>query len=289
MATKPQASNHSAAVNSDTKMHALSQYIEQHHNHRLTLQLLASHVNMSASHLQKRFSKAMGMSPKKYQEAYRLKHFKRALKAGHAVTDAVYEAGYESSSRIYGKLDAHIGMTPGNYRKGGSNESISYAADQTPIGKVMIAANDRGICFLQFGSSKRELLAQLKIEFPNANYSAMPENARLAFNGWMQKLNSFITGKSQQLDLPLDIHGTAFQRIVWDYLTSIPSGTLQSYTQVAQGIGKPAAARAVASACANNKIAIAIPCHRVIRGDGSLAGYKWGIKRKQHLIALEQQ
>ncbi len=269
-------------------MHDICRYIEQHYQQRLTLAVLARQAGMSASHFQKVFKQHIGISPRQYQENCRLQQFKQSLKTGESVTQAIHDSGYESTSRIYDKLDAHMGMTPSRYRKGGAGEVISYAVNQTVLGSVMIGATDRGICFLQFDDNQGLLLERLKQEYPNADLQAMPDTSRAVFEQWMQQLAVFLEGKTSELDLPLDIVGTTFQRMVWQYLTTIPVGDLQSYTEVANGLGRPKSVRAVASACANNKIAIAIPCHRVIRGDGSLAGYKWGLPRKRTLIDLER-
>ena len=274
-------------------MHKICRYIEAHYQQRLTLAVLAAQAGMSTSHFQRTFKAAVGMSPKKYQEGCRIRLFKDSLKShlktGENITHPMHASGYESSSRLYEKIDTHIGMTPSKYRKGGDDELISYAAAETSLGRVMVGATDRGICFLQFDDTDDKLLAQLTLEYPKAGFQPMLLDAQPLFDQWIIQLNDFLQAKVRVLDLPMDIRGTAFQCMVWDYLVSIPSGTLQSYTEVANGIGKPKAVRAVASACANNKIAIRIPCHRVIRGDGSLAGYKWGLARKRSLIDLERR
>jgi len=274
-------------------MHDMCRYIEEHYQQRLTLALLAEQAGMSPSYFQRSFTATIGMSPKRYQDGCRIRLFKSSLKAdgsdADTITGAMHSSGYESSSRLYEKIDTHMGMTPGTYRKGGADELISYAAGETGLGRVMIGATDRGICFLQFDDADDKLLAQLQLEYPKASFQPMPLESQPLFDQWIGQLNEFLQGKVRVLDLPMDIRGTAFQCMVWDYLVSIPSGTLQSYTEVANGIGKPKAVRAVASACANNKIAITIPCHRVIRGDGSLAGYKWGLARKRSLIDLERR
>ncbi|ARN75510.1 hypothetical protein BST96_16180 [Oceanicoccus sagamiensis] len=268
-------------------MHDICRYIETHHQQRLTLAVLAEQAGMSPAHFQKLFKKTIGVSPRQYQERCRIQQFKQSLKAGDSVTAAIQNTGYESTSRIYEKLDSHIGMTPNRYKKGGAGETISYASTLTAIGTAMIAATDRGICFLQLDECDALLLQRLKQEFPNAELQSIHASTQPLFDQWMQQLKVFLEGKVEVLDLPLDIIGTAFQHMVWQYLTTIPAGDLQSYTEVARGLGRPNSVRAVASACANNKIAIAIPCHRVIRGDGSLAGYKWGLSRKRRLIDLE--
>ncbi|MDB4032223.1 bifunctional DNA-binding transcriptional regulator/O6-methylguanine-DNA methyltransferase Ada [Porticoccaceae bacterium] len=274
-------------------MHDMCRYIAEHSQQRLTLALLAEQAGMSASHFQRMFTGTIGMSPKKYQDSYRIRLFKNSLKGDRSnpdtITGAMHSSGYESSSRLYEKIDTHMGMTPSTYRKGGAGELISYASAETSLGLVMIGATDRGICFLQFDDTEDRLLAQLGLEYPKASFQPMPLESQPLFDQWIAQLNEFLQGRVRVLDLPIDIRGTAFQCMVWDYLVSIPSGTLQSYTEVANGIGKPKAVRAVASACANNKIAIRIPCHRVIRGDGSLAGYKWGLARKRSLIDLERR
>ena len=277
----------------DNLMHEICRYIESHYQQSLTLAVLAEQAGMSPGHFQRTFKLALGMSPKKYQDACRIRLFKSDLKNDlnkePNITHTMYASGYESSSRLYEKIDTHMGMTPSTYRKGGAGELISYASAETSLGRVMIGATDRGICFLQFDDADDKLFAQLKLEYPKASFQPMPLESQPLFDQWIAQLNEFLQGRARVLDLPMDIRGTAFQCMVWDYLMSIPSGTLQSYTEVANGIGKPKAVRAVASACANNKIAIRIPCHRVIRGDGSLAGYKWGLARKRSLIDLERR
>ena len=270
-------------------MHAMCQYIEKHHGRRLTLQHLADQAGMSSGHFQRTFKQTIGVSPKKFQDNCKLRQFKARLKSGTSVTAALHDSGYESTSRLYEKLDTHMGMTPGSYRKGGADEVISFAVGATELGTVMIGATDRGICFLQFDEDKQRLLDQLEKEYPRAQIKPMSSDQAPLFNEWMALLNGFLQGRTRQFKLPLDIRGTAFQCMVWEYLTTIPAGELQSYTEVAKGIGKPTAVRAVASACANNRIAIVIPCHRVIRGDGNLAGYKWGLARKRTLIDLERR
>lgn len=181
-----------------------------------------------------------------------------------------------------------MNTTLNTQRKASACEDIFYAAAPTSLGRVMVGATDRGICFLQFDDSDDKLFTQLVKEYPMATWKPMPTEDLPTFELWISEINDFLAGKTKQLRLPLDIHGTPFQCIVWSYLMEVPYGCLQSYADVARGIGKPSAVRAVASACGNNKIALAIPCHRVVRGDGQLAGFKWGLARKQALIALEK-
>lgn len=269
-------------------VHALCRYIETHVEDPISLNQIAKKSGYSAAHIQKSFITTIGSSPKTYQNGLRRQKLKRILKNEANVTDAIYGAGYGSSSRVYEKLAENIGMTPMQYRKGGCKVVIHYASGNTSLGVTMIAATERGICFLQFGKNQKELLVELKIEFPTAIIQPMLKSNAAQFDAWMKALNSYLDKKQTLKKLPLDIRGTAFQLLVWRYLQTIPSGEVRSYKQVAQAIGRPKAVRAVASACARNSIAIAIPCHRVVRGDGALAGYHWGIERKRNLIDHER-
>jgi AraC family transcriptional regulator of adaptative response/methylated-DNA-[protein]-cysteine methyltransferase len=188
---------------------------------------------------------------------------------------------------VYGRLNVHLGMTPRSYRRGGAQEAISFAFGTTPLGRVLIGATDRGICYLQFGDSQGELLEQLVAEYPNASVAPSPAASGPEFAAWMTALNAQLKGKPLLAELPLDIQGTAFQKRVWEFLRTIPYGATTSYTEVARGIGAPKSVRAAASACAKNRIGVLIPCHRVLRGSGELAGYRWGLPRKQRLLAIE--
>ena len=275
--------NHSEAMH----FQEICKYIEAHRDEPITLAHLSQLANLSPSHFQKRFKAILGVSPKQYLEACRMNRLKELLRQNHDVTFATFGAGFSSSSRLYEKIDSQLGMTPNQYRHGGKGLSISYADAELSVGQLMIGATDRGICFLQFGNSALELLEILRAEFPNADCSAMPEESMGQFLLWIQMLESYLNGETQILNLPLDIQGTAFQRKVWNYLQSIPYGEIRTYTEVAKGIGQPKAIRAVAGACAANRLAMVIPCHRVIRGDGTLAGYRWGLPLKQSLIDTE--
>ena len=201
----------------------------------------------------------------------------------------IYDAGFGSSSRVYERADAHLGMTPKQYRDGGSNLIITYTTVESPAGRLMIGATDRGICFVQFGGSQEEVLRALEAEYPAALLEAMREPAPPVFRQWIAALSAHLEGRQPHLDLPLDIRATAFQLRVWNYLQSIPYGETRSYGQVAAAIGKPSATRAVASACAKNTVAILIPCHRVIRGTGELGGYRWGLVTESAAIADSEQ
>jgi AraC family transcriptional regulator of adaptative response/methylated-DNA-[protein]-cysteine methyltransferase len=239
--------------------------------------------------LQRSFKAVTGVTPKEYVEVCRVRLLKRRLRAAGDVTTAVYDAGFGSSSRVYERADTRLGMTPKQYRRGGEGVAITYAAVDSPLGRLMIGATDRGICFVQFGDSDEELAAALRREYPAAETAPMAEPHSQAFDEWTAALKGHLAGQQPRLDLPLDIRATAFQMRVWTYLQSIPYGEVQSYGEVAAAIGQPKAVRAVARACATNTVALAIPCHRVIRGTGELGGYRWGLDRKRALLDLERR
>ncbi len=278
------------------KMRALCRHIEAHvatqADKALNLAALGLHAGMSPHHLQRTFKALIGVTPREYAEACRLKVLKGGLRAAPSVTNAIHDAGFGSSSRVYERASTHLGMTPKQYRQGGLGMTISWATANTPLGLLMMAATDRGLCSVQIGDDSIEMVAQLAREFPGA--AITPMKARRGrkndgqFAAWMQALKDHLSSVSLRLDLPLDIQGTAFQMKVWRYLMHIPAGEVQSYSEIARAIGKPTAVRAVASACARNRLAIVIPCHRVIRGDGGMGGYRWGLQRKRSLIAQER-
>jgi AraC family transcriptional regulator, regulatory protein of adaptative response / methylated-DNA-[protein]-cysteine methyltransferase len=229
-----------------------------------------------------------GVTPKEYAEAVRVKRLKKNLRTGDDVTEAIYAAGFGSSSRVYERADTRLGMTPGQYRQGGRHAAISYVATDTALGKLMIGATDRGICFVHFGEDEEALAAELRREYPNAEIAAASAPLHADLARWLEALGGYLAGQEKKLDLPLDIRATAFQMKVWKYLQSIPYGSVESYGEVAAGIGRPAAVRAVARACASNRVALVIPCHRVIRNTGELGGYRWGLARKRSLIDQER-
>jgi AraC family transcriptional regulator, regulatory protein of adaptative response / methylated-DNA-[protein]-cysteine methyltransferase len=255
---------------------------------RLDLAALAARAGLSRFHLQRRFKAVIGVTPREYGEACRMRRLKSELRQSQDVTEAVYAAGFGSSSRVYERADTRLGMTPNQYRRGGEGMAISYASAPTPVGLMMLAATDRGLCFLQFGESEQALAAALHGEYPAAQIAPMSAARGAEFREWMEALRQHLDGQRPQMDLPLDIRATAFQMRVWNYLQGIPYGQVRSYAQVAAGIGSPTAARAVARACASNTVALAIPCHRVIRGSGELGGYRWGLERKQALLSRER-
>jgi AraC family transcriptional regulator of adaptative response/methylated-DNA-[protein]-cysteine methyltransferase len=204
------------------------------------------------------------------------------------VTGAIFGAGYGSLSRVYEKIDTRLGMTPMEYRAGGAGVAITYATARTPLGMMLVGATDRGLCFVQFGDRAEPLLAALAAEYPKARVMACPDPPPPQFDAWVVALNRHLSGATVDMQLPVHVRATAFQLKVWTYLQSIPSGHVASYQEVASAVGHPRATRAVARACAANQVAIAIPCHRVIRATGELGGYKWGTARKRILIDRER-
>ena len=270
---------------------ALVRYIERHAGESIGLADLSREAGLSPYHLQRSFRAILGVTPKQYLDNQRVERFKARLRDGKGsdVTAAIYDAGYGSSSRVYEKADTRLGMTPMEYRSGGRGIEITHVTVETRLGWMVLGATDRGLCFLQFGDEPGALREAMFAEYPGAVFSAMPDPPPVAFQDWMDRLHRYLEGSEQDLRLPVHVAATAFQLKVWRYLQSIPSGSVQSYTEVAQGIGQPTAVRAVASACAGNRVALAIPCHRVIRGNGELGGYRWGLERKRVLIDSERR
>ncbi|MET0535929.1 MAG: bifunctional DNA-binding transcriptional regulator/O6-methylguanine-DNA methyltransferase Ada [Steroidobacter sp.] len=279
---------HTSANVLNQVVHELARQIEAQPEQTISLEQLAKRAGYSPFHLQRSFKAIMGSSPKEYQTAARVRTLKKELRNEKPVADAIYQAGFGSGSRVYEKADGQLGMTPSEYRSGGKGLTISHASGPTPLGLMMIGATDRGICFLQFGDTDEALLGELQQQFPAATVQAMPDSHQPQFEGWLAALNRHLRGLEPRLDLPMDVRGTAFQLIVWRYLQKVPYGEVRSYSEVAAGIGKPNAARAVASACASNSVALLIPCHRVVRGTGELGGYRWGVQRKRVLLDTER-
>jgi AraC family transcriptional regulator of adaptative response/methylated-DNA-[protein]-cysteine methyltransferase len=283
---KPRSAHHSDPI--AERVREICAYIESHSEEPLTLADLAKRAKLSPSHFQRRFKAIVGVSPKQYANAVRLRNLRTHLKSAKDVTAAVYDAGYGSSSRVYEQADTRLGMTPRQYRSGGRDVKITYATIQSCVGLMMVGATDRGLCFVQFGAAEDELLRTLKREYPEAAIEPMVDPHHPEFERWVASLNRHLAGEQPHIALPLDIRHTAFQMRVWNYLQSIPYGEVRSYGEVAAGIAEPGSARAVARACASNVVAIVIPCHRVIRSTGELGGYKWGLDRKRTLIDLER-
>ena len=263
---------------------AICRFIEQHLDEPLTLGRLAKEFHQSPFRLQRRFKAVLGITPREYADSWRLKTLKHRLQSGDSVTRAMYDAGYGSSSRLYERTASQLGMTPDKYRRGAIAATIRYTVADSPLGRMLIAATEKGICAIQFGRTDNELIEGLKREFP----FAVRKNDDGGLKSWMNALVRHIRGKDLNSSLPLDIRATAFQRRVWTYLQSIPFGETKSYSEVAKAIGEPRACRAVARACATNPVAVAIPCHRVVREDGSMGGYRWGMERKKSLLQMER-
>lgn len=266
----------------------LARYIEAHSDEALTLADLAERAGMSPSSLQRAFRAAFGVSPKAYRDAARIHGFKATLRAGGDVTDAIHAAGFGSVSRVYGERLRNLGMTPSAYRAGGAGEVIAYACRDTALGALMMAATDRGVCFAQFGEDRETLLRQLETEFPRATLEPSAHAGSAELNAWIDALVTHLGEGAPRPELPLDLRGTAFQIQVWRFLLSVPEGDVVSYSEVAAGVDRPRAVRAAASACAANRIAVLVPCHRVLRGDGSVGGYRWGLERKRALLDSER-
>ena len=274
-----------AGGNSQTEMvKAVCRYIEQHLDENVTLARLGAEFRQSPFHLQRTFKAVLGISPRAYAESCRLNQLKENLRAGRSVTHAMYDAGYSSSSRLYERTASQLGMTPDKYRRGAVAAPIRYTFANSPLGRMLVAATDKGICTIQFADSDDELEHGLKHEFPFAQRRRDDH----AMQPWRDHLLRQMRGQKLHATLPLDIQATAFQRRVWAYLQSIPFGKTRSYGQVAKAIGHPTASRAVARACATNPVAVAIPCHRVVRENGDLGGYRWGVERKKALLEMEE-
>jgi AraC family transcriptional regulator of adaptative response/methylated-DNA-[protein]-cysteine methyltransferase len=263
-------------------------YVEDHSDEALTLPELAAKASMSRFHFARTFKALVGVTPKQYLAGVRLRRLKEGLDATTSIDRAAHDAGYGSTSRLYEKAAASLGMTPAQYRRDGQGVSISYATLSTPLGLMMIGATDRGICFVGFGDTEQTLQQRLSDEYPKAHIEPMREPHRANFRAWADAIAQFLSGEAPCPDLPLDVVATAFQMRVWKYLQTIPSGEVQSYAEVAAAIGARNGARAVAAACARNPAAVLIPCHRVIRGTGELGGYRWGSARKRALIDRER-
>jgi AraC family transcriptional regulator of adaptative response/methylated-DNA-[protein]-cysteine methyltransferase len=267
------------------KVNAACRYIEANLDNTLHLNELARQVALSPFHFQRLFKRTLGISPREYQQARRAERFRNGLRSAARVTDAIYDAGYSSTSRAYETSATRLGMTPSAFRRGGEGTEIGFTVTDTDLGKLLIAATAKGICSVRFGESEAELLRDLQSEFTAATLKRSDQK--------LQQLSSdvcgLLSGAFISRDIPLDIRGTAFQQQVWNALRSIPPGETRSYATIAQDIGKPKAVRAVANACAANPVAIVVPCHRVVQKNGSLAGYRWGVERKAALLKNEQR
>ena len=262
--------------------------IDAHDEEPQTLKTLQAETGVSTHHLQRSFKEIMGVSPRQYAESQRLKRFKANVKSGASVTDAMYNAGYGSSRALYEKSSAHLGMTPATYGRGGKGMRIVYTTASCALGRLLVAATERGVCSVALGDDDAELIARLFAEYPRASIDARDTLVSPSLNLWLEAILNNLNQKSRTIDLPLDVQATAFQIRVWDELRRIPLGATRSYQEIALAIGRPAAVRAVARACASNHAALVIPCHRVIRADQSLGGYRWGLERKRQLLDRER-
>jgi len=237
-----------------------------------------------ARRLARAFKRVLGITLKQYADARRVARFKQELKRRKQVSPALYEAGYSSTSRVYERTHEQLGMTPATYARGGAGVGIAYVTVSTSLGRLLVAATERGVCRVMLGDTAATLEADLLAEFPAAR---VVQDRSGKLHGWVTSILAYLDGREPDLDLPLDIRATAFQRRVWQELQKIPFGTTLSYGELARRIGQPRATRAVARACATNPAALVIPCHRVVREDGELGGYRWGVERKRALLARE--
>jgi len=271
-------------------------YLDAHLDEPVTLEALGRAVGVSPYHLQKTFKRVTGVSPKEYVSARRVERLKGRLQQGDGVADATYEAGYGSGSRVYERSDAQLGMTPATYKRGGLGMTIRYGTAASPLGRLLVAVSERGVCAVTLGDSDAALEAALRREYPRARIEraqAGGESGDAPLEEQIGAIIRHLEGTQPSLALPIDVQATAFQRRVWQALQEIPYGATRSYGEVAAAIGQPQAARAVAQACATNRVALVVPCHRVVRGDfatsGEAGGYRWGAERKRRLLERERE
>jgi AraC family transcriptional regulator of adaptative response/methylated-DNA-[protein]-cysteine methyltransferase len=248
-----------------------------------SLDALAAAAGLSRFHFHRVFKRVTGLTPKAYATAHRADRVRGALARSATVTDAIYDAGFNSNGRFYESSAKVLGMTPTTFRAGGTGTSVRFAVGECSLGSILVAASDKGICAILLGDDPETLVRTLQDRFPNASLTA--NDAR--FDAWVSRVIGMVEAPKLGLDLPLDVRGTAFQRRVWRALSAIPIGSTASYADIARRIGSPASVRAVAQACAANPLAVAIPCHRVVRSDGELSGYRWGVERKNILLQRE--
>ncbi len=266
--------------------HQIDSHLNEHPDSLPSLAQLSQAAGVSSSHLQRVFKKETGLTPRQYAHTGRLERFKSLVRDGNPVSAAMFDSGFSSSSRLYEDADGQFGMTPGRYKRGGAGTTIGYLFAESPLGSLLVAATGKGICSVKLGGDASVLLNDLQAEFPAADFQEGDETLR----GWLALVLEYLEGERLGLDLPLDIQATAFQRRVWRMLQSIPYGETRSYQQMALDVGLTCnAGRAVGNACASNPVALVIPCHRAVRKDGSLGGYRWGLHRKEALIAMEDR
>lgn len=259
-------------------------YLDEHGDETVTLAALGEHVGCSPHHLQRVFKEKTGISPRQYAAARRVERLKGELKAGTDMTTATYAAGYGSSSRLYEGAADELGMTPATYRRGGEGVAIAYSVAATPLGWLLVARTEKGICAVRLGDDPAELAAGLSSEYPGGHVTYDAAALRPA----VEQIVRLAAGEAPHADLPLDVRATAFQRRVWEALRQIPRGQTRTYGEIAREIGQPDTVRAVGRACGANPVALAIPCHRVVGADGGLGGYRWGVERKRRLLEAER-
>jgi AraC family transcriptional regulator of adaptative response/methylated-DNA-[protein]-cysteine methyltransferase len=256
-----------------------------HEEGPVTLATLATLLGVSPGHLQRTFKSIMGISPRQYTDACRLGQLRTRLKEKRTVTQAMYEAGFGSSSRLYERSADLLGMTPSTYQRGGLHTHIRYTLTDCPLGRLLLAGTAKGVCALYLGDTDGALEKALAEEFPQARREREDQELK----AWVDPIVDHLRGQLPRLDLPLDVQATAFQWRVWEELRKIPRGQTRTYKQIAESLGSATGARAVARACATNPVSVVIPCHRVVRGDGGLGGYRWGLERKRALLDAEAQ
>ncbi len=261
-----------------------AQVLDNELDEPLSVNVLARKLGVRTDALRRAFRQQTGLNPKELAAALRLKRFKKLLREGNSIADALYATGYGSTSRVYERSDAQLGMTPATYQKGGKGMRIKYTTAKSSLGEVLVAATERGVSAVYLGDANANLAKELRDEYPRAEIVA----EKGAFSEWVAEIVARVEGGAPRHELPLDLQATAFQRRVWQELQRIPRGATRTYSQVAKALGKPSAVRAVARACATNPVSIVVPCHRVVRSDGNLAGYRWGISRKQTLLDRER-
>ena len=256
-------------------------HVEQNLDGTITLESIGAAVGQSPFHVQRTFTERFGISPLQYANARRMAIFKTAVRMGKSVVDATYDAGFGSSRALYEKAESHLGMSPAKYRKGARGMSIAYTIAPCSLGYVLVGRTEKGVCKISLGDSHGSLLEDLRHEFPGASIQAQVDVEDL------KSVLDLVEGKQQKSDLPLDLRGTSFQMRVWKELQKIPTGKTATYEEIAERIGSPSATRAVARACASNRVALAVPCHRVVRKGGAISGYRWGVERKRAILARE--
>ena len=262
-----------------------AQALENEIDEPVNVNTLARNLCVRTDSLRRAFRQQTGLNPKQLAAALRLKRFKKLLREGNNIADALYATGYGSASRVYERSDAQLGMTPATYQKGGKGMQIKYTVAKSSLGEVLVGATERGVSAVYLGENEAKLAAELRREYPRAEIT--PQKG--AFSEWVKEIVARTEGSTPRRELPLDLQATAFQRRVWQELQRIPLGSTRTYAQIAKAVGKPGAVRAVARACATNPVSVVVPCHRVVRTDGNLAGYRWGISRKQTLLDREQR